>query len=114
MAANQTPFAGVPSQREPVAEKGDGGLVPTRSWFYFWTQTLFNATVATGTVLRFAGASTAIPQGYLLTNGAAVSRKTFSALFSVIGTSFGAGDGSSTFNVPTVATAGGILSMIKT
>jgi hypothetical protein len=40
------------------------------------------------------------PTGYLKANGAAVSRVTYSRLFEVIGTSFGAGNGSSTFNVP--------------
>lgn len=38
--------------------------------------------------------------GYILCNGAAVSRTTYSALFAVIGTTFGIGDGASTFNVP--------------
>lgn len=38
--------------------------------------------------------------GYLLCNGAAVSRTTYAELFSMIGTSFGAGNGSSTFNLP--------------
>jgi len=40
------------------------------------------------------------PSGWLLCDGAAVSRSTYSALFSVIGTAYGAGDGSSTFNLP--------------
>ena len=40
------------------------------------------------------------PDGYLKANGAAVSRTTYSALFSVIGTTFGSGDGSTTFNLP--------------
>lgn len=40
------------------------------------------------------------PSGYLLENGAAVSRTTYSALFAVIGTTYGAGDGSTTFNLP--------------
>jgi len=40
------------------------------------------------------------PTGYLLCDGSAVSRTTYSALFSVIGTTWGAGDGSSTFNLP--------------
>ena len=38
--------------------------------------------------------------GYLLCNGAAVSRKTYANLFSIIGTKFGAGNGSTTFNLP--------------
>lgn len=40
------------------------------------------------------------PTGYLICNGAAVSRSTYASLFAVIGTTFGAGDGSSTFNLP--------------
>lgn len=40
------------------------------------------------------------PQGYLLEDGSAVSRTTYAALFSVIGTTFGVGDGSTTFNLP--------------
>ena len=40
------------------------------------------------------------PTGYLKANGAAVSRSTYAALFAAIGTVFGAGDGSTTFNVP--------------
>ena len=38
--------------------------------------------------------------GYLLCNGGAYSRTTYAALFAILGTSFGAGDGSTTFNVP--------------
>jgi phage-related tail fiber protein len=51
-----------------------------------------------GTVSHFAR-STA-PSGWLKANGAAVSRTTYAALFAAIGTTFGAGDGSSTFNLP--------------
>ena len=42
----------------------------------------------------------AAPDGYLLCNGGAVSRTTYADLFAVISTTYGAGDGSSTFNVP--------------
>lgn len=40
------------------------------------------------------------PPGWMKCNGAAISRSTYSALFSVIGTTFGAGNGSTTFNLP--------------
>tara|TARA_R110002153_G_scaffold2292_2_gene11195 strand:+ start:567 stop:1193 length:627 start_codon:yes stop_codon:yes gene_type:complete len=40
------------------------------------------------------------PDGYLLCNGGAVSRSTYADLFAVISTTYGAGDGSTTFNVP--------------
>ena len=42
----------------------------------------------------------AAPDGYLLCNGAAVSRSTYADLFAVISTTYGSGDGSTTFNVP--------------
>lgn len=44
--------------------------------------------------------SSTVPAGYLECAGQLVSRTTYAALFAVIGTSFGAGDGSTTFNVP--------------
>ena len=53
---------------------------------------------ATGTILPWSAAS--LPTGFLECAGAAVSRSTYSALFAIIGTTYGAGDGSSTFNVP--------------
>ena len=40
------------------------------------------------------------PTGYLKANGAAISRTTYAALFSAISTTYGAGDGSTTFNLP--------------
>jgi microcystin-dependent protein len=54
--------------------------------------------VPSGTVLPFAG--TTAPTGFLLCSGQAVSRSTYSDLFAAIGTTYGAGDGSTTFNVP--------------
>lgn len=44
--------------------------------------------------------SASVPSGFLECNGAAVSRSTYSALFAIVGTTYGAGDGASTFNVP--------------
>ncbi len=55
-------------------------------------------TIPAGSVFYFA-ANTA-PAGYLKANGAAVSRTTYAALFAVTGTTFGVGDGSTTFNLP--------------
>lgn len=62
-----------------------------------------SATVAgglapTGVVLPFAGA--AAPSGWILCAGQAVSRSTYSDLFGAIGTTYGVGDGSTTFNLP--------------
>ena len=55
-------------------------------------------SVPTGSVHLMA--STTVPGGYLKCNGAAVSRTTYADLFAEIGTAFGAGNGSSTFNLP--------------
>jgi microcystin-dependent protein len=52
----------------------------------------------TGMIVPFGG--TTAPSGTLLCNGAAVSRTTYANLFTVIGTAYGAGDGTTTFNVP--------------
>jgi microcystin-dependent protein len=54
--------------------------------------------VVPGEVKMYAGGT--IPTGYLLCNGSAVSRTTYANLFAAIGTTWGAGDGSTTFNVP--------------
>ncbi|WP_419039299.1 tail fiber protein [Phascolarctobacterium faecium] len=51
-----------------------------------------------GTII--AVAYTGVPEGYMHCNGAAVSRTTYANLFSKIGTTYGAGDGSTTFNLP--------------
>lgn len=51
-----------------------------------------------GTVDMFAG--TVAPDGWLICDGSEVSRTTYSALFDAIGTAWGAGDGSNTFNIP--------------
>ena len=51
-----------------------------------------------GSMVPFAG--TNVPKGYLLCNGAAVSRTTYAKLFAAIGTKWGTGDGSTTFNLP--------------
>lgn len=51
-----------------------------------------------GTIVPFAG--NVVPEGFLICNGAAVSRTTYASLFAAIGTLYGAGDGSTTFNLP--------------
>lgn len=58
---------------------------------------LAGATPVGGT-MDYAGSSA--PTGFLLCRGQAVSRTTYASLFAIIGTDWGAGDGSTTFNVP--------------
>jgi len=66
------------------------------------TSKLATATIQllapTGAINAYAGSIA--PSGWLLCDGAAVSRATYADLFALIGTTYGAGDGTSTFNVP--------------
>ena len=57
--------------------------------------------VNTGLIVPWSTAS--IPSGFLECAGAAVSRSTYSTLFGVVGTTYGVGDGSSTFNLPNLS-----------
>jgi microcystin-dependent protein len=54
--------------------------------------------VSSGTIVGYAGAI--LPDGWLLCDGSAISRTTYAALFAAIGTTWGSGDGGSTFNLP--------------
>lgn len=59
---------------------------------------LESASITAGIIVPYAGDTA--PTGWLLCDGSAVSRTTYSVLFGVIGTTYGSGDGSTTFNVP--------------
>lgn len=71
----------------------DGNALPASQ-----LNSLGSYTTPTGAVVAFAGATA--PTNYLLCDGAAVSRTTYAELFTVLSTTYGAGDGSTTFNVP--------------
>lgn len=58
----------------------------------------FAGAALTGMIFAFAGNT--LPGGYLLCDGSQVSRTTYQKLFDVIGTTYGKGDGSTTFNLP--------------
>lgn len=55
-------------------------------------------TIPQGIILPFSSSS--VPSGFLECDGSAISRTTYSGLFSLMGTTFGIGDGSTTFNIP--------------
>jgi len=64
-----------------------------------YSETKYSASgVKTGTIVPHG--STTVPTGFLYCDGSAVSRTTYASLFSVISTTYGTGDGSSTFNLP--------------
>ena len=54
--------------------------------------------IPTATIVPWSSSS--VPSGFLECNGATVSRSTYAALFAIIGTTYGAGDGASTFEIP--------------
>ena len=63
-----------------------------------WKVKKIGSEVPAGIMQMFAGNT--IPAGWLLCDGSAVSRTNYAKLFSAIGTTWGAGDGSTTFNLP--------------
>ena len=77
-----------------------------------YTNTVAAALVPAGVISMYAG-NTA-PSGYLLCDGSAVSRSTYSALFAVVGTTYGSGNGSTTFNLPNPDSNANIKLIIKT
>lgn len=83
------------------------------SWIYDGVKWGLNTNVAVsndsmpvGSILWYANTSTA-PPGWIAADGSAVSRTTYATLFGIIGTTYGSGDGSTTFNVPSVAATTG-------
>ena len=57
--------------------------------------------IPTATIVPWSSAS--VPSGFLECDGSAVSRTTYATLFGIVGTTYGVGDGSTTFNVPDLA-----------
>lgn len=86
-------FTGTPAV--PTASTGTNSTQIASTAF---VQSAVGSAVLTGEI-KMWGTATA-PSGYLLCNGAAVSRATYAALYALIGTTYGSGDGSTTFNLP--------------
>jgi microcystin-dependent protein len=87
-----------------LIESTSGALAPVRS-NVFLQSTISGSTSATvatlipaGVVVAWSGSSA--PAGWLLCDGSAISRTTYAALWNVCSTTFGAGDTTSTFNIP--------------
>ena len=91
---------GTTAQR-PTAATGQISFNSTTTSFEGYNGTAWGGLasgIPVGTILTF-GASTP-PSGFLECNGSAISRSTYASLFSILSTTHGAGDGSSTFNLP--------------
>ncbi|MBJ23332.1 MAG: hypothetical protein CMB64_01555 [Euryarchaeota archaeon] len=80
------------------ATLGSGNPTSVKHGIIGATNTSLPSVVPTGTIQMYGGAST--PTGYLFCDGTAISRTTYSDLFSTISTNYGTGNGSSTFNLP--------------
>jgi microcystin-dependent protein len=74
------------------------GITYNTGWIDLAVASGAEAEIPTGTVSQFAGS--AAPTGWMLCDGSAISRSVYSDLFGVVGTTYGAGDGSTTFNLP--------------
>jgi microcystin-dependent protein len=92
MAANSVGAAQIIDGSVGTAEIADGSVTPAK---------LASASgVPTAMILPYAGPTA--PAGFLLCDGSAVSRSTYSTLYGIIGTTYGVGDGSTTFNIPDI------------
>lgn len=90
----------LPASTLPVSMSALGVLSTGQITLAQLTTAILEALEQPGVVKAYGG--TTPPAGYLLCDGSAVSRATYSVLYAVIGDAFGNGDGSSTFNVPDV------------
>lgn len=85
-----------------------GAITPgtdTRYWtdlFSYLKETTVSkkTDIPVGTVISYAAGTLTMPEGWLLCNGQAVNRTNYAELFATIGTTYGRGNGSTTFNVP--------------
>lgn len=100
-----TVSADIATKASKAANLSDLADIPTaRDNLTVYSKTQVDAMIAalqgvpSGVVSAYAGATA--PAGYLMCHGQAVSRTTYAALFTAIGITYGAGDGSTTFNVP--------------
>lgn len=67
------------------------------------------AFLPAGAIVSFAGREADVPKGWLICNGSVVSRQTYARLFSAVGTRYGVGDNSTTFQIPDLTTEQEIL-----
>src|SRR6185437_11373610 len=94
---------GFPQNAAPVVDPKNN-----YQWTTYWLRFMMSLWARTGAAqggvtptgqITWFGSAT-VPIGWLVCDGAAIDRVVYSALFSIIGTNFGPGDGISTFNIP--------------
>lgn len=98
-AVNNEPAGSAPAPLERSKNLSDvADKASSRNNLDVYSKAEVNARMPVSTVVYFP--RTTAPSGWLKANGAAISRTAYSDLFAVIGTTFGAGDGVTTFNLP--------------
>ena len=99
IAAQNEPTGNAPAPLERSKNLSDLESVPAaRTALDVYSKAETDQKAPPGAVIHFA--RSAAPTGWLKANGAAVSRTAYAGLFAAIGTTFGAGDGFNTFNLP--------------
>ena len=93
--ARDAAFVGVGA---PVKAEGMTCYLDDLNVYRYYTGTAWVGVTPIGSLMPYAGTTT--PAGFLLCSNVAVSRTTYADLFAVIGTTYGVGDGTTTFNVP--------------
>lgn len=91
---------------DDVTITSDNGVLEIKDGSITEDYTEVGVSVPTGSIISFFDKDDNAPDGgsgWLRCNGSAVSRTTYAALFAVIGTKFGSGDGATTFNLPSLA-----------
>lgn len=81
-----------------VTADGDNILTATGMGVGRFLKVKMEGDIPTGTIKPYAGSSA--PDDYLFCDGTTVSRSTYANLFTIIGTTYGSGDGSTTYNLP--------------
>lgn len=82
---------------EPVTSSDDNSIATT-AWVRALLEAGLGEAIPAGTILPYAGKT--VPSGFLAVNGGNVSRTTYARLYEAIGTTWGSGDGSTTFKLP--------------
>lgn len=98
LTANNVLLGNGTSAVQFVAPGASGNLLTSNGTTWQSTAPAAVASIPAGSVMDYAGATA--PSGWLLCAGQAVSRSTYADLFTAISTTYGVGDGSTTFNLP--------------